>query len=109
MKILYIASNEREDFMADTIFNGLRSLFGSDVTDLHHLWHMSKNVKKSSLIHRFHGRGFTLSSTLDDIKIDRTDIDNKIKTRYFDLIVYGAIYRCVDKLDLVQHKYQKYV
>ena len=41
MKILYIASNKREDFMADTIFHGLRSLFGSDVTDLHHLWHIN--------------------------------------------------------------------
>ena len=44
MKILYIASNKREDFMADTIFHGLRSLFGSDVTDLHHLWHMSNTT-----------------------------------------------------------------
>ena len=101
MKILYIASNKREDFMADTIFHGLRSLFGSDVIDLHHLWHMSNNVDKTSLLHRFHGRGFTLSGTLDDIEIDRSDIDNKIKNKYFDLIVYGAIYRCVDKLDLV--------
>ena len=107
MKILYIASNKREDFMADTIFHGLRSLFGSDVTDLHHLWHMSKNVDKNSLIHKFHGRGFTLSGTLDDIEIDRTDIDNKIKNRYFDFIVYGAIYRCVDKLDLVLQYYTK--
>ena len=93
--------------MADTIFHGLRSLFGSDVTDLHHLWHMSKNVDKNSLIHKFHGRGFTLSGTLDDIEIDRTDIDNKIKNRYFDFIVYGAIYRCVDKLDLVLQYYTK--
>ena len=107
MKILYITANQRNDFMSDTVFHGLKSLFGDDVIDLNPIWYMYNTVDKPSLINQLHGRGFTLAGTIQSSEVDRTDIDHKIKNNHFDLIVYGAIYRCLDKLELVLKHYPK--
>ena len=95
------------DFMADSLFHGLKSLFGDDVIDLYPQWYMYDDVDKSSLINTFHGRGFTLCGTVKKSDIDRTDIENKIKNKHFDLVVYGAIYRNLDLVDMVCSCYDK--
>lgn len=108
MKILYIFQFNMSDFMADCVFHGLKSLYGDDVVDLHPVWWMYDDVDKHSLINRFHGRGFTLCGNLPKSNnVDRTDIENKIKNKYFDLVVYGAVYRNLDLLDLVCSCYEK--
>lgn len=109
MKILYITANQRNDFMSDCLFHGFKSLYGNGVVDMNPLWYMYDNVDKSSLVNsnKIHGRGFTLPANIPVSNVDRDDIDNKIKTQYYDLIVYGAIYRCLDKLDLVLKYYPK--
>ena len=93
--------------MADSLFHGLKSLYGDDVIDLYPQWYMYDDVDKSSLINTFHGRGFTLCGTVKKTDIDRSDIINKIKNHYFDLVIYGAIYRNLDLLDLVCEHYKK--
>jgi hypothetical protein len=96
------------DFMADSLFHGLKSLFGDDIIDLYPQWYMYDDINKSSLINTFHGRGFTLCGTVKKSdNIDRTDIENKIKNKYFDLVIYGAIYRNLDLIDLVFSCYDK--
>jgi len=108
MKILYISKFHISDFMADVVFHGLKSLYGNDVIDYHPQWYMYDNIDKKSLLTTFHGRGFTLCGNLPfSDKIDRSDIENKIKNKYFDLIVYGAIYRNLDLLELVLGNYEK--
>lgn len=100
--------HKESDFMADSLFHGLKSLFGDDVVDVYPQWYMYDNFDKSSLLTRFHGRGFTLcGSVRHSDGVDRTDIENKIKTNYFDLIVYGAVYRNLDFLELVISHYDK--
>ena len=107
MKILYISKYHVSDFMADVVFHGLKSLFGDDVVDYYPQWYMYDDVDKNSLLHTFHGRGFTLCGNLKKSNVDRTDIEGKIKAKYFDLIVYGAIYRNLDLLTLVSQYYPK--
>jgi len=47
----------------------------------------------------FWGKGFTLYGLLgDDADVDRTDIVEKIRSRYFDLVIYGSVHRCRDYL-----------
>ncbi len=94
------------DFMADTLFHGLKSLYGDAVVDVHDQWHMYEDADRS-ITYGFHGRGFTLCGNLPRTKIDRTDIESKIKNKYFDLVVYGAVYRNLDYLDLVLQNYKR--
>jgi hypothetical protein len=42
---------------------------------------------------------------IGDNNIDRTNIEEKIKDRYYDLIIYGAIKRCKNYYDLVSQYY----
>jgi hypothetical protein len=54
-----------------------------------------------------YGNGFTMYGLLDNIDIDRTDIEEKIKNKYFDKVVYGSITRCRDYFDVVTANYDK--
>ncbi len=97
MRILYISGAEGPDYLCDMLFHGLRRLLGPDVVDVNRLWYMYADEFgegrhcKSDL----YGRGFTLYGLLeDDSAVDRTDILQKIKTRYFDLVIFGSILRC---------------
>jgi hypothetical protein len=45
---------------------------------------------------------WTVYGTLPpDESVDRTDIPDKIRTRYFDAVVYGSVHRCLDHLPTV--------
>lgn len=97
MRILYISGAEGPDYVCDMLFHGLRRLLGADVVDVNRLWYMYAHEfgegrhDKSQL----YGRGFTLYGLLeDDSGVDRTDIPQKIRTRYFDLVIFGSILRC---------------
>lgn len=89
MKILFISNATAPDYLADSIFHGLRSLYGADCVDVNKLSYMYKGAEKSSL----YGKGFTLYGTLDDIPVDRTDIRAKLRAGYFDRVIFGCVYR----------------
>ena len=99
MKILFISGlNEREgrlnDFMHDIVLHGLREIYGNSVIDYPGVWYMYRDeVKKRNYdISNLWGKGFTLYNLLSNYQqIDRTDIENKIKTNYFDFIIFGSI------------------
>jgi hypothetical protein len=105
MKILYLGTNTQTEFMSDTVFHGLRTLLGEAVVDAPRLHHMYADCQDNLL--RYHGRGFSTTKLLEDINIDRTDIELKIKKKYFDKIIYGAIYRpdSLHYLNLVLENY----
>ena len=105
MKILYIAQNKHLDYQDDCLFIGLKELFGSDVVDNNKKYHSYKNYTQS--VENFHGKGLTVTKILEDLNVDRTDILNKIKNKFFDYIVYGSIWRCIDFLEEVIEVYPK--
>lgn len=107
MKILYIANNVQNDFLSDAVFHGLKSNTENEVVDLNPLWYMYSNIEKSSLVNKFHGRGFTYCASLPESNVDRSDIIEKIRSNYFDYVVYGNLYRCMDLFDVVSAVYSK--
>jgi hypothetical protein len=105
MKVLYIANNQTNDFLSDAVFHGLSSLEDVEVVDLNPLWYMYNDINPADLLNRFHGRGFTYYASLPAKNVDRNNIEYKIKTNYFDKVIYGNIRRCIDLFDLVQQCY----
>lgn len=105
MKILYIANNTTNDFLSDALFHGLKCMDNIEVIDSNELWYMYDDVNKEDLIHRFHGRGFTYYASLPKNNIDRSSIENKIRDKYFDVVIYGNINRCKDFEDIVFNTY----
>lgn len=101
MKILFISGlNEKEDtlndYMHDIVLHGLRELYGENVIDYPGAWYMyGDEVKKRNYdISNLWGSGFTLYNLLSNYQqINRDDIEKKIKTNYFDFIIFGSIHK----------------
>jgi hypothetical protein len=97
MRILYISGGDRPDYLCDMLFHGLRMELGADVVDAERLWYMYADEFGAEKHDRseLYGRGFTLYGLLSsDAKVDRTDLESKIRSRFFDLVIYGSIQRC---------------
>lgn len=88
MKILFIGHSY--DYLQNDMLHGLRGLYGADVVDYPKIDTAYKTypVEKKAILH---GQGFGIGCTLDDIDIDRTDIEKKIADKFFDLVVIGQV------------------
>jgi hypothetical protein len=111
MKILY-ASDYNEilhrfgcpnDYMSDVLFHGLTQLDDVEVVDSTRMDHLYKSHKDQ--FPTIYGRGFTTSYLLDDRNIDRSNLEEKIRDKYFDYIIYGSISRTRPYYDIVSSVY----
>lgn len=95
MKVLYITYGP-PDYLSDCILHGLYNLLGADLTHTDDYKAMYKEFTSAEELSEaeYYGRGFTIYSTLSEYFNDNTDIENKIKNHYFDLIIYGNITIC---------------
>ena len=113
MKILYVTDHIDiarasggfiNDYQNDLVFYGLRELFGDDVVDSTQIISLYKEYEGK--IHPQHlWGGMTTFWLIGENNIDRTNIEEKIKDKYYDLIIYGAIQRCKQYYDLVSKVY----
>lgn len=105
MKILYITKNIDIDYLNDTVFHGLVTLYGDDVIDSNYLWYLSKCDE--SRLNKLYRRGFSVGNIIEEnrINLDRSNLEDKISQKYFDLIIYGSIWKCDDYYDLVCQHY----
>lgn len=105
MKVLYISSGAKPDYLCDMIFHGLRTLLGADVVDVNRLAFMYDDFpqeRKPALW----GRGFTVYGLLDSkLVVDRSNVEERIRAREFDRVVFGSAHRCLDYLPLVIERY----
>ncbi len=109
MKILFISSGLFPDYQNDMVFHGLKSKFGSDVSESKDIWFMYNDIttdQKKGL----YGKGFTLYGNLDpklrNVENEQS-LPDKIKSKYYDLIIYGSIHRDGSYLKNVLKVYPK--
>lgn len=95
MKILYIAKHNAPDtdMQCDLLFLGLRAVLGTDVVDVAKATRAYADSFGEGKLFPKEELSFTLGGLLQEDNVDRSDILNKIKTRYFDYIFYGSIHR----------------
>jgi hypothetical protein len=113
MKILYVTNYNEiyqkggfiNDYLNDLLFYGLTEIEGIEVIDSTPILHLYKENKPNIPINLLWGRGFSSSFLIDKDNIDRSNIEQKIKDKYFDLIIYGAINRCSDYYHLISKIY----
>ena len=116
MKILYITNHLNilrqsggflNDYLNDLLFYGLTEIKEVEVVDSTPIIHLYKENQNKVLQKNLWGKGFTSTFLIDEDKVDRTNIEEKIKDKYFDLIIYGSIKRCLDHYELVSKIYPK--
>lgn len=111
MKILYISPNERTqqfpwliDYQNDSLLCGLKELYGDDVVDCNRRHNLYWDYSDEDVATEY-GKGFTFTRLLDQDNTDRDDIVKKIKKKYFDYVIYGSVWRCLDHHELVKENY----
>lgn len=109
MKILFVAANKNIDYLKDCIFHGLSECANTDIFLANDLWYMFEGNAPEA-IKTLYGKGFSIANRIsrDRKKVEKKeDIEKKIDDRFYDLIIYGSIFRCDDYLDLVLKRYKK--
>ena len=101
MKILYLTnhqplSEQFNDYLSNLLLHGLREHFDRNVIDFPGSWYLYKDASKKKGLdtNKLWGKGFTVKDILNNYdSIDRNDIEKKIQTKYFDLIIYSSARR----------------
>lgn len=106
MKVLFISKGE-PDYQCDCLLHGFYNLLGDDLTHTDDYYLMYKEYTTPEQLKNSSARGFTIWGNLPKYLNDKTDIESKIKNKYFYYIVYGSIRRCRDYLNLVVQHYPK--
>jgi hypothetical protein len=88
-RVLFVSPNT-EDYLADSIFHGLRTLLGDEVVDFPKAEYMYDNFEQRG---ELYGHGFTLYGLLPDIDVDRTRVIERAERGEFELVVFGDIWR----------------
>ena len=110
MKILYLSQGNYPEYQGDLLFLGLRTLLGADVVDvpkINILYEETFLKNPASKRKIGWGNGFTVYGLLPSLKVDRSDIPQKIKNQFFDLIIFGCSYRTKPLLTLILQYYPR--
>jgi len=114
MKILYITNHNNiaqisggyiNDYLNDILFYGLHELKNIEVVDSTPIIHLYKENQNKIPPQSLWGKGFSTTYLIDKDNIDRSYLKEKIEDRYFDLIIYGTINRCLDYYDIISKIY----
>jgi len=113
-KILYITNYKSiasksggyiNDYLNDLLFYGLTELFNVEVVDSTPIIHMYDDYKHMVSPQHLWGKGFTSTFLIKKDRTNRENLEEKIKDKYFDLIIYGSSNRCLDYYDLISKIY----
>ncbi len=107
MKILHINDFTRPDYMNDIVFHGGKKMFGDgyETTSPANYMYSDWLPHKQSL----YGRGFTLYCRLERPTSEPTEAEvlEKIRSRYYDRVIFGAAHRWQLHIDLVSRHYRR--
>jgi hypothetical protein len=90
-RILFITPNF-EDYAADGLLHGLRTLMGADVVDFPKADFVYETVHPE-VLGRVRGGGFTLYGLLPDLEVHRDHLLERAMDGEFDLVVFSDIWR----------------
>lgn len=113
MKILFVYNFIHPEYLADCVYHGLIDT-GFEVYETSYPTYMMASHPDP---HNLYGNGFTIFAKLKhEPKVESSeDIIDKIKSKFYDLIIYGCIYthhwyaerQCLDYLEYVKDYYPK--
>ena len=111
MNILYVCRKDENgfihiDYLDECVLIGLKELFGSQVVDVNKKLSLYTDYP-DEMKYRIYGRWYTLTQNIEPHECDRDDIENKIRNKFYDYVVYAKIENCNDYFDLVYEHYPK--
>lgn len=101
--ILYLSEDVGPDYMRCCMLIGLKEELGSRVIDVPKIEHIYTNYPHD--VKKLYGRGFSYTKIVEDVVVDRDNIEQRIKNKEFDFIMYGSVHRGLRYHDLVRLMY----
>lgn len=92
LNILFL-SDDREDYLADSLLHGLISLGCHQVVDYPKKELLYAGSFRSENRSQLYGNGFTLYGLLPERQVDRTLIWKRLEAGSFDLVILGSVWR----------------
>jgi hypothetical protein len=113
LNVLFVTRGNVPDYLNDCIYHGLKQLDDVVLFSTADMWFMYDDIdnkSKSSL----YGKGFTIYGRLPAAKkgsvfnlLNTLELYKKIRDRFFDLIIYGSIWRSSSHLNFVKQYYPR--
>jgi len=109
--ILFVGSADPDahypDYQADTLFHGLRSIFGNAVVDVPKRPWMYSNYPDAGR-DALYGKGFTYGFHLQDASVNRQAVEDKISSHEFSHIIFAVTHHGRHSfIDRVQQHYAR--
>ena len=101
-RILYLSKDPNPDYLRCVTLHGFKELYGSSCHDYPKIPHIYKSgsINYSAL----YGKGITYTNLLDSVNHDsvlNTTIAEDIRTKKYDIVIYGSYHRGMPFYDLV--------
>jgi len=106
-KVLFLSGNTGPDYLRCLILHGFKELLENQCHDFPKIAHIYKNAGID--YKRLYGKGITYTNNIEEELHDNSrdlTIENDIKTKYYDIIIYGSYHRGIPYYDLVQKNYK---
>lgn len=88
--ILFLSNDPNPDYIKTCLLIGLKELFQEKVIDFPKLDHIYKNYPGDTK--RLYGKGFSYTKIVPDIPVNRSNLENRVKNKEFELIIYAHIH-----------------
>lgn len=102
-QMLFLSDQKDCDYTRCLLLHGFKTLFGTNCVDRIQVDHLYDDFPEES-VKNLYGKGFTYSRTLSkDLKCSVSDeeITENIKSKTYDLIIYGSLHRGMSFFELV--------
>ena len=106
-KILYLSGDTSPDYLRCVTLHGFKELLGKSCHDYPKILHIykSNDINYKNL----YGKGFTYTNLLDSNLLDNNldnNIEECIKNKYYDIVIYGSYHRGTPYIDLINKIYK---
>jgi len=101
--VLYLSKDLTPDYLRCLTLIGLKELLGDKVIDVPKINHI---YKTQSEVRQLYGKGISYTQIIDDLPVNRERIEERIRNREFDLVIYGSVHRGLLYHDLVTEIYE---
>lgn len=106
-KILYLSSSTFPDYLRCVTLHGFKEIFGSNCHDVPKIPHLYKSTDINYSL--LYGKGISYTDLLENsFHNDELDkiIEDDIKNKAYDIVIYGSYHRGMPYYDLVSQYYE---
>lgn len=101
--ILFLGYNDDVDYLKGCLLIGLKELLADRIIDIPRLNHIYTDFTGNTKA--LYGKGFSYTKVVEDVPVNRDNIEERIRSKEFDLIIYAYVHHGRPYHDLVTQYY----